>query len=125
MCYLNQPRNRISVISYEFFSPAKNIGKNIGKNTSKNLSGKYSQKPLDHAKKSTTDVLLTTSKIVIQKTAEEPRDLIDNKIGDKITKVAKLCNRIIQEQLQVNLMIKKHIKKDLYLQKKDTKLMMI
>ena len=108
-----------------FFSPAKNIDKNIGKNISKKLSGKYSQKTLDHAKKSTTDVLLTASKIVIQKTAEEPGDLIGNKIGDKITKVAKRCNRIIQEQLQVNLIIKKHIKKDIYLQKKDTKLMMI
>ena len=46
------------------------MGKNVGKNISKNLSGKYSQKPLDHAKKSVTDALKTSSKRVIQKTAE-------------------------------------------------------
>ena len=38
------------------------MGKNIGKNISKNLSGKYSQKLLDHAKKSATVALKTTSK---------------------------------------------------------------
>ena len=44
---------------------AKNMGKNIGKNVRKTLSGKYSQKLLDHAKKSATDTLKTTSKGVI------------------------------------------------------------
>ena len=38
------------------------MGKKIGKNTGKNVSGKYSQKLLDHAKKSATDVLKTYSK---------------------------------------------------------------
>ena len=38
------------------------MGKNIGKNISKNLRGKYSQKLLDHAKKSATDALKTFSK---------------------------------------------------------------
>ena len=41
------------------------MGKNIGKNTSKNLSGKYSQKRLDHAKKSATDASKTSSKRVV------------------------------------------------------------
>ena len=68
---------------------AKNVGENIGKNISKNLSGKYSQKLIDHAEKSATDLLKTTSKRVIQKTAEEPGDLIGNKIADKIKKVSK------------------------------------
>ena len=43
------------------------MGKNMGKNISKDLSGKYSQKLLDHAKQSATDVLKTTLKRVIQK----------------------------------------------------------
>ena len=30
------------------------MGKIIGRNISKNLSGRYSQKPLDHAKQSAT-----------------------------------------------------------------------
>ena len=36
------------------------MGKNVGENISKNLNGKYSQKLLDHVKKSATDVLKTT-----------------------------------------------------------------
>ena len=47
--------------SYGFLSFAKNMGKNIGKNISKNLSSKYNQKLLDHAKKSATDALKTSS----------------------------------------------------------------
>ena len=65
------------------------MGKNIGKNISKNLSGKYSQKRLDHADKPVTDALKTSSKRVIQKTAEATGDLIDNKYANKITKLSK------------------------------------
>ena len=49
--------------------------KNIGKSICKTLSSKYSQKLLDHAKQSATDVLTTTSERVIQKTAEATGDL--------------------------------------------------
>ena len=45
------------------------------------------QKVLDHAKKFATDALKTSSKRVIQKTAEATGDLIGNKIPNKITKV--------------------------------------
>ena len=65
------------------------MGKNISKNISKNLSGKYSQNPLGHAKQSAADALKTSSKRVIQKTAEATGDLISNKIADRITKVSK------------------------------------
>ena len=99
---------------------AKNMGKNIGKNISKNLSGKYSlgmlalrQKLLNHAKKSATDALKTSSKIVIQKKAEANGDLIGNEIANavaksydgKITKAPKMHKKIIQ-RLQMT-MIKK------------------
>ena len=47
------------------------------------------QKLLDHAKRSSTDVLKTSSKRIIQKTAEATGDLISNKIDDTITKVSK------------------------------------
>ena len=53
------------------------------------MSGKYSQKLLDHPKQSATDALKTSSKSVIQKTAEATGDLIGNKIADKNTKVSK------------------------------------
>ena len=55
------------VKGYGFLSFAKNIGKNISKDKSSNLSGKYSQKLLDHVKRSATDALKTTSKRVIKK----------------------------------------------------------
>ena len=59
------------------------------KNISKKLSDKYSQKLFDHAKQSATDVLKTTSKRVIQKTAAATDDLIGNKIPSKIIEVSK------------------------------------
>ena len=55
----------------------------MSKNIGKNVSSKFSQKTLYHAKKSVTDALKTTSKIVIQKTAEAD-DLIGNKTENKI-----------------------------------------
>ena len=54
---------------------------NVAKNISKNLSVKYSQKLLDHAKQSATDVL-KTSKRIFQKTAEATENLIGNKIAN-------------------------------------------
>ena len=61
----------------------------FAKNVGKSLSNKYGQKLLDSATKSTTDVIETASKRVIQKTAEATGDLIGNKIADKITSVSK------------------------------------
>ena len=57
--YLIDPKNRIYVKGYVFWSFAKNMGKN--------LSDKYGQKLLDSAKKSTTDAIKTASKRAIQK----------------------------------------------------------
>ena len=70
------------------FYLAKNMDKNIGKNISKSLYGKYNKKILDHAKRSATDTIKTTSKRVFQK-AEGNGDLIGNKIADKITRASK------------------------------------
>ena len=62
---------------YGFLSFDKNRGKNIGKNVSKSFKGRYSsgmlaarQNFLDYAKQSATDALKTSSKRVIQETAE-------------------------------------------------------
>ena len=51
--------------------------------------GKYSQKLLEHTKKSATDAFKTASKRVIQETAEAMGDLIDNKIANRKTNVSK------------------------------------
>ena len=75
---------------------ARSMGKNIGEKISKNLSGKYSpgmlamrQKLLENAKQSATDAIKTSSKRVIQKTAEASGDLTGNKIANRTTKVSK------------------------------------
>ena len=84
-----QPRDLIFLKGYELVSFAKNMGKNIGKNISKNFSNKCSQKLLDHAKKSATDALKTSSKRVIQKEEEATSDLNGNKIANRNRKVLK------------------------------------
>ena len=79
MRYSIERRDRIYVKGYGFLSFSKNMGKS--------LSNKYSQKPLDSAKKSTTDAIKTASERAIQKTAEATGGLIGNKIADKVTSV--------------------------------------
>ena len=59
------------------------MGKSIAKNINKNLGGIYSQKHLNYAKPSPTDVLKTTLKWVIPKAAEAIV-LIGNKVTNKI-----------------------------------------
>ena len=60
--------------------------KKFGKNVRRNLSSKYSQKLLDNAKQSTTDVIKTALTTAIQKIAKTTGDLAGDKINDKITK---------------------------------------
>ena len=81
MRYSIEPRDRMYVKGYGFFSFAKNMGKS--------LSNKYGQTLLDSAKKSTTNAIKTASKRAIQKTAEATGDLIGNKIANKTTSVSK------------------------------------
>ena len=77
------------------------MGKNIAKNIGTSLSRKYSQKCFDHAKKSATYALITSSKKIIKKkTAEATSDLFGNKIAGTVTKVSKKHNKTIQKQLK-------------------------
>ena len=95
MRYSIEPKDRIYVKGYGFLSFAKNIGKN--------LNNKYSKKLLDTAKKSTTDAIKTTSKRVIQKTAQATGDLISNKIADKIVSASKKSNKKLAKEEDVEL----------------------
>ena len=116
VCYSVQREARIFVKGYGVLPFAKNMGKNIGENISKNLSCKYSQTIiLDHAKQSATDAFNTTTKRVIQKTAEATGDLVGNKIANEITgEFQKIHNKVIQKQLRM-IIIRKYIKTDIYL----------
>ena len=76
----------------------KNLTKIIGTNAikvAKNLSGKYSQKPLDSAKKSKIGAVKTALKRAFQKMAEATVDLINNKIADKNNKCFKIFKGIL------------------------------
>ena len=84
MKYSIEPTDRIYVKGYGFLSFSKNIGTH--------LSNKYSQKPFDNAKKSMTDAIKTGSKRAIQKAAEANRNLIGNKITDKISSILKVSS---------------------------------
>ena len=81
--YSAQPRDTLFVKGSGFLS----FSKNMGKNNSKNLSSKCSQELFDHAEKSATDALKTSSKRALQKTTEATGGLICNKIDYRITKV--------------------------------------
>ena len=81
------------------------------------------RKPLDHAKQSATDVFETASKRAIQKTAEATDNLIGDKIADKITKVSKYSQENNSETV-TNEHDKEMAKKEIYLHKKDKKLLM-
>ena len=74
---------------------------------------------------SATDAFITASKREIQKRAETTFDFIgNNKIKKlKLQKFQKIHNEIIRKQLQMG-MTKKYLKKDIYLQKKNKKLLM-
>ena len=77
MRYSTQPKFRKYVKGYGFLSFARKFG------------DKYGKKLMDTATKTGTDLAKTASKRVVQKTAEAPGDLTENKIADKITSFGK------------------------------------
>ena len=89
----------------------------------KSLSNKYGQKLLDSTKKSATEDIKTASKRAIQKTAEATGDLIGNKTADKTTSVSQKSSSNNNNNDDENSELTTH-KKDIYLQKKDNKLLM-
>ena len=77
MRYSTEPRFRKCVKGYGFLSFARKF------------SDKYGKKLMDTATKTGIDATKTTSKRVVQKTAETTGDLIGNKTADKIASIGK------------------------------------
>ena len=73
------------------------MDKNVCKTINKILSGKNNQKLFDHAKQSATDAFRTSSKRVIEKTAEVTGTLICKKITNKITGFQKISETVTNE----------------------------
>ena len=114
MRYSIEPRERRHVKGYGFLSFARNIGTHPTK-VAKNMTNKYGQKLADTAKKSGTDAIKTASKRAIQKTAEATRDLVGNKIADKITSASKKSRN---EEIQSNE-VNNEIPKERYISPKE------
>ena len=72
MRYSKEPKFRKYIEGYGFFSFARKLG------------DKYGKKLMDTATKTGVDAAKTTSKWVVQKTAEGTGDLIGNKTADKL-----------------------------------------
>ena len=104
MCYSIEPIARKYVKGYGFLSFARNLINMV-------------KKLADSAKKSATDAFKIASKKAIQKTTEATGDLIGNKIAYKITKKQ-------QNELHANDVSNEIPKKDIYLHKKDKKVLM-
>ena len=105
---------------------AKNMGKSLSNKHATTSATNVARKRLYSARKSTTDAIKKASKRAIQKTAEVTGNLIGNKIADKITSVSKRPNNENNNNNDDDneyVEIATH-KKDTYLQKKDSKLLM-
>ena len=77
MRYSTEPKFKKYVKGHGFLSFTKKCG------------DKYGKKLTDTATKTEIDATKAASKRVVQKTAEATRDLIGNKISDKMTSVGK------------------------------------
>ena len=106
--------DRIYVKGYRFLSFAKNMGENV--------SNKYGQSLLYSAKKSTTDAIKTALKRAIKKTTEATGNLIGKTLLSKCKCLNKSPTELHSKVLQNDEM--EAPKKDAYLQKKDSKLLM-
>ena len=105
MRYLLEPKYRKYVQGYGFWSFARNF--------------EIISKLMDSATKTGINAAKTASKRVVQKTAEATGDLIGNKMADQITSVGKPKNKKKKGKMK-----KMKEKKFIFLQKKDTKLLM-
>ena len=108
MHYSIEPRERRYVKGYGFLSFARN------------LNNKYGQMLVDSAKKSAIDAFKVASKRAIQETSEATGALVENTIANKIISFSKKPT----SELHPNLVNNETPKKDIYLHKKDRKLLM-
>ena len=85
--------------------------------TGTNFSSKYGEKLTDTAIKTDKDFVTIAGKKIVHKTAEAARDLIGNKIADKITSASKKSQN---EEIQSNE-VNNEMPKEIYSSKRKTK----
>ena len=103
MRYSIEPRERRYVKGYSFMSSARNF------------SDKYSKSLMDKGIDVSKKIAKTAGKRILKKSAEATGNLIGNKIADKIASASK--NHKMK-------LIMKYLKRDIFLQKKDKRLLM-
>ena len=128
MRYSIEPRERRYIKGYGFLFFAKNFGNKYGKKlmntaikTGTIFNSKYGKKLMNTAIKTGKDFATIAGKKIVHKSAEATGDLIDNKIADKITSASKKSQN---EEIQSNKAIIKYQKRDIFLRKKDKRLLM-
>ena len=129
MRYSIEPRERRYIKGYGFLSFGKNFSNKYGKKlmntaieTGTNFNSKYGKKLTDTAIKTGKDFATIAGKKIVHKSAEATGGLIGNKIADKIT--ANPSKKSRNEEIQSNEVIMKYQKRDIFLQKKDKRLLM-
>ena len=88
MRYSTEPKFRKHIKGYGFLPFARKCG------------GKYGKKLIDSATKTGINAAKTASERVVQKTPEATRDLIGNKITDKITSSGKTKNKEKENEIK-------------------------
>ena len=88
MRYSKEPKYRKYVKGCRFLSFVRRFG------------DKYGKELMDTATKTEIDAAKTSSKGVVQKTAEATGNLIGNKIADKITSLGKTKNKEKEDERQ-------------------------
>ena len=128
MRYSIEPRERRYIKGYGFLFFAKNFGNKYGKKlmntaikTGTSFNSKYGKKLTDTAIKTGKDFATIAGKKIVHKSAEATGDLIGNKIADKITSASKKSQN---EEIQSNEVIIKYQKRNIFLRKKDKRLLM-
>ena len=90
--------------------------------TGTNFNSKYGKKLTDTAIKTGKDFATNAGKKIVHKSVEATGYLIGNRIADKITGQIFQKNRIMKKYSQMKL-IMKYQKRDIFLQKKDKRLL--
>ena len=114
MCYSIEPRKRRYIKGYVFLSFARNFRNKYGKKlmntaikTGANFNSKYGKKLTDTPIKTGKDFATIAGKKIVHKSAEATRDLIGNKIADKITSASKKSQNEEIQSTEVNNQIPK------------------
>ena len=105
MRYSLEPTHRRYVKGYSFLSFERKFGDKYGKKlmhtATKVGTSNNGKKIIDTTKNQGSEFAKTTGENIVQRSAEAKRDLIGNKIADKITSLGKSKNNEMSEEEEI------------------------